>query len=204
MQKSHSLKADNKPTLFSFDIESVNKNIDTWVFDNQQYSKRDLEKEAKMLRQIAIDFIEIIETKVVKTSQLDNLTNAIINGARGVWESATSKLELLAFHFDEAKQTIQTLLSQTNSKILEKSLSCVSDAFTTDEQIEIFSKTFQAKSKKIRIKTAETALDLRNQNLVNFLKIELHNQADEEVKETIEFAIDNMWQEKGRLTFNVK
>ena len=133
MTTPHTLKSENKPTLFSYDIETVYKQIERWVFDNKRYSKRDLETEANLLRQIAKDFIDVIETKVLKDKQLDNFVNAIENGASGVWEPATTKLELLSYHFDNAKQTIKTLVNQSNAKTIEKILNCISAAFSTGQ-----------------------------------------------------------------------
>ncbi len=201
MTKSHSLKADNKPTLFSFDIETEFKNIDRWVFDNKRYSKRDLETEANLLRQIAKDFIDVIETKVLTDEQFDNLVNAIEFGSSGVWEPATTKLELLSYHFDKAKLRLLECVKNTNSQTVERLLNCVCDSFTNRELEEVFVLTFSNKSKKVRIKTASIALDLRNESLIPLLKDELNKQSDNKVIEAIQFAIDNMWQPKGELTF---
>ena len=201
MTKAHSLKADNKPTLFSFDIETEYKNIDRWVYDNKRYSKRDLEAEANLLRQIAKDFIDVIETNVLTDNQLENITNAIENGASGVWEPATTKLELLSYHFDNAKWKLIELIKSSSSQTVERLLNCVSDNFTIPELTELFIYTFSNKSKKVRIKTASIALDMRNEGLVPLLKDELNKQSDNKVREAIQFAIDNMWQPKGQLTF---
>jgi hypothetical protein len=200
MTNSHSLKKDNKPTLFSFDIETEYKNIDRWVFDNKRYSKRDLKTEANLLRQIAKDFIDVIETKILTDKQLDNLVNAIEFGASGVWELATTKLELLSYHFDNAKLRLMECIKNVNSQTKERLLNCVSDNFTITELTELFVLTFSNKSKKVRIKTANIALDLRNESLIPLLKDELSKQSDNKVKEAIQFAIDNMWQPKGELT----
>jgi hypothetical protein len=199
MTTSHSLKADGKPNLFSFDIETEIRNIDRWVFDNKRYSKRDLEKESQLLKRLAKDFIEIIETKILTTEHSTNIKTAIIEGASGVWEPATTKLELLSYYFDQAKDIIIELLNNPDSKIVERALSTISDVFSTEEQIAIFTKTFNHKSKKIRTKTADIALDLRNKNLIAFLNSTLGQQSDTKVREAIQFAIDNMWQPKGQL-----
>lgn len=201
MKKSHSLKADNKPILFSFDIETEHKSIERWVFDNKGHSKRDLETEANLLRKIAQDYIEVIETKILTDKHLDNLINTIETGASGVWEPATEKLQLLSFHFDNAKLRLIEHLKTGSSKTVERLLTCVSSNFTTSDLMELFTLTFNCKSKKIRIKTANLALDLRNKELIPLLKNELIKQPDNEVKKAIQFAIDNIWQPKGQITF---
>ncbi|MFY8019690.1 MAG: hypothetical protein ACOVP1_00780 [Bacteroidia bacterium] len=201
MTFSHSLKTDNKPLLFSFDIETEYKNIDQWLSENKRYAKRDLETEANLLRQITKDFIDIIETKVLTEKQLDNLVNAIELGGSGVWESATNKLELLSYHFENAKKRIIECMKTTSSNTVERMLNCISEHFTTTELVEIFTITFRNKSKKVKIKTANIALDLRKEELIPFLKDELSKQSDNKVLEVIQFAIDNMWQPKGELVF---
>jgi hypothetical protein len=201
MTTSHSLKSDGKPNLFSFDIETEIKNIDRWVFDNKRYSKRDLETEANLLKQIAVDIINVIETKVLMDKQLDNVVNAIENGASGVWEPATTKLEILSYHFDNAKLRLTELIKNASSQTVERVLNCVSDNFTINELTELFIFTFSSKSKKVRIKTANVSLEMRDKGLIPLLKDELNKQSDNKVKETIQFAIDNMWQPKGQLTF---
>lgn len=201
MTKSHSLKIDNKPTLFSFDIETEYKNIDRWVFDSKRYSKRDLETESNLLRQITKDFIDVIETNLLTEKQLDNLVNAIELGASGVWEPATTKLQLLSYHFDNAKLRLIECIKKASSQTLKRLLNCVSDNFSITEQIELCKFTFSNKSKKVRIKTANIALDIRDERLIPFLKDELNKQTDNKVKEAIQFAIENMWQPKGQLTF---
>jgi hypothetical protein len=106
---------------------------------------------------------------------------------------------LISFYFDEAKEIIIELLNNPDSKIVERALSMISDAFSTEEQIAIFTKTFNHKSKKIRTKTADIALKTRNINLIAFLNSTLDQQSDTKVRQAIQFAINNMWQPKGQL-----
>ncbi|MDQ8004713.1 MAG: hypothetical protein REI64_07935 [Pedobacter sp.] len=201
MTKSHSLTADNKPTLFSFDIETVYKSIERWVYDNKRYSKRDLETDANLLRQVAKDFIDVIETGILTDKQLDNFINAIEIGASGIWEPTTTKLQLLSYHFDNAKFRLIELIKTANSQTIERLLNCISDNLTIAELTELFIFTFKSKSKKIRIKTANIALDTRDERLVPLLQKELNEQSDSKIKEAIQFAINNMHQPKGELTF---
>lgn len=148
---------------------------------------------------MASDFIEIINTKTINQTQLKNLEIAIKDGAGGVWEKALTKLELLAFHFEEAKEKIVNMIKNSDAKTIEKVLYCLSSAFSTEEQIKILKIAFGNKSKKVKIKASNSALDLRNSELNVFLKIEYQNQIDSKVKESIKFAIENMWQKKGEL-----
>lgn len=201
MSTAHSLKVENKPMLFSYDIETEQKIIEKWVFDNQRYSRRDLNMEAKLLLTLASDFIDIINSKNLNKTQIDNLEVAIKDGASGVWEKAIDRLALLAFHFQDAKDEITALIENSDAKTVEKVLNCLSNAFTTEEQIITLKIAFNNKSKKVRIKSANTALDLRNLELNEFLKSEYLNQSDSKVKESIAFAVENMWQKKGELIF---
>lgn len=201
MATAHSLKIENKPMLFSYNIETEQKNIEKWVLDNKRYTSRNLETEAKLLLTLAADFIEIINTKNLNQTQLENLSLAIKNDTRGIWEKAVDRLELLAFHFENAKEKIVVLIKNSDAKTIDKVLNCLSSAFSTEEQIEILKIGFDNKSKKVKIKSAVAALELRNLELNKFLEIEYQNQADSKVKENIKFAIDNMWQKKGELIF---
>ena len=79
---------------------------------------------------------------------------------------------LLAFHFQDAKDEITALIENSDAKTVEKVLNCLSNAFTTEEQIITLKIAFNNKSKKVRIKSANTALDLRNLELNEFLKSE--------------------------------
>ncbi len=45
--KSCSLKAEGKPMLFSFDLETEFKHIEKSVFDNRRDSQQNLKKEKK-------------------------------------------------------------------------------------------------------------------------------------------------------------
>ncbi|MBD3584059.1 hypothetical protein [Flavobacterium selenitireducens] len=94
MSTAHSLKVENKPMLFSYDIDTEQKIIEKWVFDNQRYSRRDLNMEAKLLLTLASDFIDIINSKNLNQTQIDNLEVAIKDGASGVWEKAINRLGL--------------------------------------------------------------------------------------------------------------
>jgi hypothetical protein len=201
MPTTHSLKIENKPMLFSYDLETEQKIIEKWVFDNQRYSRRNLGIEAKLLLTLASDFIDIINSKKLNSTQLENLEIAIKDGARGVWEKAVDRLGLLAFHFENAKEKIVDLIKNSDAKTVDKVLNCLSSAFSTEEQIKILKISFDNKSKKVKIKSAISALELRNLELNKFLEIEYQNQADSKVKENIKFAIDNMWQKKGELSF---
>ena len=201
MSTAHSLKVENKPMLFSYDIATEQKIIEKWVFDNQRYSRRDLHMEAKLLLTLASDFIDIITSKNLNQTQLDNLEVAIKDGASGVWEKAINRLTLLAFHFENAKDAIISLIENSDAKTVERVLDCVSSIFTTEEQIVILKIGFKNKSKKVRIKSANTALDLRNLELNEYLESEYLMQNDLKVKESIKFAMENMWQKKGELIF---
>lgn len=201
MSTAHSLKLENKPLLFSYDFETEKKIIEKWVSDNQRYSRRNLTIEAEILLKLASDFIEIINTKALKQIQLDNLELAIKEGVSGVWEKAANRLELLAFYFEEAKFKIEDLIKESDAKTVEKVLNCLSSAFNTEEQITILKSGFSNKSKKVKIKSANSALDLRNLALNNFLETEYQSQNDVKVKESIKFAIKNMSQKHGELIF---
>lgn len=201
MSTAYSLKVENKPMLFSYDIETERKIIEKWVLDNQRYSKRNLTIEAETLSTLASDFIDIIISKSINQAQLKNLETAIKDGARYVWDKAVDRLALLAFHFDDAKLKIETLIKESDAKTVEKVLNCLSEAFSTEEQIRILKVAFNNKSKKVRIKSAMSALETRNLELNEFLKSEYANQSDSKVKENIAFAIENMWQKKGELIF---
>ena len=201
MSTAHSLKIENKPMLFSYDLETEQKIIEKWVFDNQRYSRRNLDMEAKLLLTLASDFIDIINSKKLNSTQIENLETAIKDGVRRVWEKAVDRLGLLAFHFDDAKLKIETLIKESDAKTVEKVLNCLSEAFTTEEQIRILKVAFNNKSKKVRIKSSIAALETRNLELNEFLKSEYANQSDSKVKENIAFAIENMWQKKGELIF---
>jgi hypothetical protein len=201
MSTAHSLKIENKPMLFSYDLETEQKIIEKWVFDNQRYSRRNLDMEAKLLLTLASDFIDIINSKKLNSTQIENLETAIKYGVRRVWEKAVDRLGLLAFHFDDAKLKIETLIKESDAKTVEKVLNCLSEAFTTEEQIRILKVAFNNKSKKVRIKSSIAALETRNLELNEFLKSEYANQSDSKVKENIAFAIENMWQKKGELIF---
>lgn len=201
MSTAHSLKIENKPMLFSYDLETEQKIIEKWVFDNQRYSRRNLDMEAKLLLTLASDFIDIINSKKLNSTQIENLETAIKDGVRRVWEKAVDRLGLLAFHFDDAKLKIETLIKESDAKTVEKVLNCLSEVFTTEEQIRILKVAFNNKSKKVRIKSSIAALETRNLELNEFLKSEYANQSDSKVKENIAFAIENMWQKKGELIF---
>jgi len=189
MSTAHSLKVENKPMLFSYDIETEQKIIEKWVFDNQRYSRRDLNMEAKLLLTLASDFIDIINSKNLNQTQIDNLEVAIKDGASGVWEKAINRLGLLAYHFQNAKDKIVSLIENSDAKITAKVLDCLSSAFTTEEQIMILKTAFGSKSKKVKMFAADKALYLQNVELNTFLKSEYLNQSDLNVKESIKSAM---------------
>lgn len=170
MTKAFSLKAKNKPTLFSFDLETEFKKIDRCVFDNRNYARRDLEREVDILKSLAKDYIEIINTNTISNTHLQNLRIAIIEGPSGIWENAANKLERLSYHFKEARNLIIELMDSPKVAVIEKALSCTGDGFEIDQLQTIINNIFQHKSKRLRIKASNVAFRSNKTELLNLLQ----------------------------------
>lgn len=200
--KACSLKQEGKPNLFSFDLRREFEHIEGWVYDNKRYSRRNLEKEEKTLKQLAIDFMNIIRQKNLNHEQLDRLEDAVINGASGVWETATTKLELLAFHFDLAKDKIKKMIKSSNAKGIVRSLTMLSDAFTLKEQTEIFIESINHKSKNVRCWAANQMINMCNSNDISYhqkvseytkiLELKMDTEENQEVLDSFAFVIKHI------------
>src|SRR5687768_14257390 len=103
MSKGYSIKADNKPTLFSWDLETEFKNIEKWLTDGRHKNESDLNEKKVQLRRLRTDLFEIIQLKRITDDQIQRIFDLIKRGRSGVWETATTELGRLAFHFDEVK-----------------------------------------------------------------------------------------------------
>ncbi len=145
--------------------------------------------------------MHIIQTKILTEMELNNLECAITEGPGGIWETATSKLELLAYHFEVAKDRIKSLIRHSNSKVVIRSLHMLSDAFPQEEQIILLKEVLNHKSKRVRSWAANTALGLRNPKFITTLEDRKLIESDKEVLDSLKFAIENMHQPKGTLIF---
>lgn len=101
-------------------------------------------------------------------------------------------MELLAYYFQDAKALITRQATNADSKVAEKFLNAVSNAFTTQELIDLFSQTFKHRSKKVRTKSADKVLNTGDKNLIPFLNSTLDTETDQGVKDAIKYAIDNL------------
>ncbi|MFD2245587.1 hypothetical protein [Pontibacter ruber] len=192
MSQAYSLKEANKPTLFSWDLETEHKNIEKRVLDNRNYSRRDLEKELSTLKELATDYLQIIQTKAISPEQLASLEEAVVNGASGVWEQAATKLERLSYHFNEAKKKIYDLIERGNPKTVDRALTMLGAAFTEDEQVEVLEKVLSSKSSKVRNRAAAVAYFLRNKHLVPVLLERKNVETNTEVSEAINLALEQI------------
>ncbi|RZJ70684.1 hypothetical protein [Flavobacterium sp.] len=198
MPNSHSLKADGKPMLFSYDLETEIENIERW----SQGSKAD-GTSVQILKKLASDYIEIIDSNSVSSEQLQRLHEATSKGKSGIWERAVSRLELLVYHFDEAKLFVVDAIKAAKGATLERLLNVVSDNFSSEQQLQIFGSGLASANKKIRMKAAEMCLDSRNMELVPMLESKLASEVDPIVKSCLKFAIRNMHQPKGELVIDM-
>ncbi|MBD3584060.1 hypothetical protein [Flavobacterium selenitireducens] len=96
---------------------------------------------------------------------------------------------IVAYHFQNAKDKIVSLIEDSDAKITAKVLDCLSSAFTTEEQIMILKIAFNSNSKKVKMFAADKALYLQNVELNEFLNSEYLNQSDLKVKESIRSAM---------------
>jgi hypothetical protein len=192
MNQGYSLKAPNKPTLFTWDLDTEFNNVDKWVSSHRYYYGRDIEKEKEILKMLSSDYLQIIQANTLEPKHLENLTQAIISGPSGVWEQAATKLGRLAYHFSIAKEKIQELIFSTNSKTTDRALTMLNNSFTDGEQIKILEKTLSNKSKKIRERAASMAYYLNNNAFAPVLEERIKTEEDERVKDSIRFAIENL------------
>ncbi|KAA3437641.1 hypothetical protein [Rufibacter hautae] len=190
MSQGFLLKSENKPTLFSWDLETETKNVERWVLDNKNYSKRDIEKELSILKNLAFDFLQVIQEKHVSPEQLDRLEQAISSGAAGVWENAALKLERLSYHFITAKERIEKLIYSTDVKIVDRALTMLNESFSEREQYDIISCALSHNSKKIRARALGTVYKLKKKVFLNILERRRGIETESEIKETIDFTLD--------------
>jgi len=190
MSQGFSLKSENKPTLFSWDLETETKNVERWVLDNKNYSRRDIEKELSILKNLAFDFLQVIQENHVTPEQLDRLEQAVSSGAAGVWEKATLKLERLSYHFPTAKERIKKLIYCTGVKIVDRALTMLNDSFSEREQYDIISYALSHNSKKIRARALGTVYMLKKKIFLDILEKRREIETDLEIKETIDFTLD--------------
>jgi hypothetical protein len=194
MSQGYSLKAENKPLLFSWDLDTEFKNIDRWILDNKKYSRRNLENELKILKEIASDYLQVIKTRTLEPSHLENLSEAITNGPSGVWEQATTKLERLAYHFESAKVKIKELFYSSSTNVTDRALTMLNGSFSEDEQLEIIAKALSHKSKMIRERAVSTAFLLNKRAFFPVLEARSEIEENQSVKEAIDLTMEHLKQ----------
>lgn len=190
MMNAHVWKIPGKPTLFSFSLERELDHIERKVFDKRRYSRRNLEKESQLLKQMVIDKIAIIESKSITNQQLAHFEEAIIEGAAGVWETAISELEMLAYYFDEAKEMIRSLLMHPNSRVVDRSLHMINSAFALFEQLLLMRRALNHKSKKVRQRAADVASRRHNQAFISILEERKIVEKDNDVIKFLEYSVE--------------
>ena len=192
MSQAYSLKETNKPTLFSWDLETEHSNVEKKVLDSRNSTRRDLDKELSTLKELATDYLQIIQTKSISPEQLARLEEAIVNGPSGIWEQATTKLERLSYHFNEAKEKIYDLIERGNSKTVDRALTMLGASFTEDEQVKILNKALSSKSSKVRNRAAAVAYFLRNKQLIPVLLEKKSVETNTAVSEAIGLALEQI------------
>src|SRR5690349_21017155 len=120
MSKGYSIKAENKPTLFTWDIETEYQNIDREIESDRTKDTNRLEPKRTQLRQLRLDFHDIVVTKEVNADQVARLFDLVRLGKDGVWQPATTTIERLAYHFDQVRNRLSTDLSDSDSKYLSR------------------------------------------------------------------------------------
>ncbi|MDX5423397.1 MAG: hypothetical protein LPK14_14165 [Hymenobacteraceae bacterium] len=192
MSQAYSLKETNKPTLFSWDLETEHSNVEKKVLDSRNSTRRDLDKELSTLKELATDYLQIIQTKSISPEQLARLEEAIVNGPSGIWEQATTKLERLSYHFNEAKEKIYDLIERGSPKTVDRALTMLGSAFTEDEQVKILNKALSSKSSKVRNRAAAVAYFLRNKQLIPVLLEKKSVETNTAVSEAIGLALEQI------------
>lgn len=186
-------KIKGKPQLYSFGLENEFNYIEKKVYDGRRYSKRDLLSEEEIYKTLARDFLEIIETKKIQEYHIENLRKSIMEGPAGVWETATSNLEKLAYYFPEAKEEVKRLIQTTKSRIAVRAITMLSEAFSDDDIMEILLVMLNHRSKEVRCKIACCSTHMGNLHLVPgiiaLLKKRIEIERDPKVIESLSYSI---------------
>jgi hypothetical protein len=136
MSQAHSIQADNKPTLFTWDIETEYQNIDRWLSSERKTDPAILERKRSQLRQLKLDFHNIIISKAVNEMQIDSIFKLARQGQSGIWEQVTTIIEKMAFHFDAVKNRLTIELRDSDSTYVSKLVTCIGDFYTKEELAE--------------------------------------------------------------------
>lgn len=192
------LKSPGKPNLFSYDLERELQFLEPLKRANAIPKQM---KKYQYQKQMAEDFLNVIEIKTLTERQLDNFANIIIDGDRHSWDISVNKLSLLAYHFDEAKRQGVKLIRHKNAKVVVRALCLLSDAFSDEELAELLEEALRHRSKVVRTKACSIALELRKVTFYKILKQRLSLENDADVVASLNFAIDNLHKPDDGLTF---
>ncbi|MEH7355143.1 HEAT repeat domain-containing protein [Neobacillus drentensis] len=171
---------NKKPKLFSFSRETEEKHINAMVVEPE---KREI------LYEIIDSFIEIIEKEKLNAKSLEPFIQGLKTNDKYVWDVAGSRLVKLSHYYDEASKVIKELANDKSVNIRYRVIASLEGHPPLSLAKELLQEGLRDKSKKVRAKTADVIFLLKLTELQDSLKIQLANEKDNDVKNSIQFAL---------------
>ena len=202
MSKGYSIKADNKPTLFTWDLETEYQNVDRELKSERTKDTNRLETKRLQLRQLKSDFHDIVFKNEINVDQVDRFFNLIRQGQSGVWEASTLAIERLAYHFEPVKTRLLTELVDSDSKYVANLVTSIGEFFDKDELKKLFTNLLKHKNTKVKERTLNKIFELRFSGIKDDLERLKEIETNKGTIDQIEFTLKYVDTPKGNLTIS--
>ena len=200
MSKAYSIKANNKPTLFTWDLETEDQNVDRQITSKRNKDTDKLEIKRTQLRQLKSDFHDIVFRNEINFDQVERFFNLIRHGKSGVWETATLAIERLAYHFELAKVRLSKDLADNDSKYVANLVTSIGEFYSKEELNTLFRNLLKHKSAKVKERTLNKIFELRFAEIKGDLERLKQSETNKRTIEQIEFTLKFVDTPKGNLT----
>lgn len=199
MRKGYSIKADNKPTLFTWDLETEYQNVDRQLKSELTKNEGLGEVKRTQLRELKRDFHNIVLAKEINPDQVERIFNLVRHGKSGVWETATTAIEKLGFHFELIKSRLLTELTDSDPRYVANLVTAIGEFYERGQLTETLKGLLENKNKKVKERTLNRIFELRLSELKDELMKLKKTENKKEVIDQIDFTIKYVDTPKGNL-----
>jgi HEAT repeat protein len=172
-----------KPKLFSFSRETEVNHVNAMVKDAE---KREI------LYKMIDSFIEVIEKEQLTERTLSPFIEGLKTNDTFVWGVAGSRLVQLSHQYEIASKELKKLVSDKSANIRFRVIANLVGNPPLSLAKEILQEGLRDKSKKVREKTADVISSLKLTDLQECLKMQLEIEKDDDVKSSIQFALERI------------
>lgn len=171
---------NKKSVLFSFSQEREYASVDFYI-SNEQYKQ-------EVYRMIDA-FIAIIETNDIREETLQPFVAGMRSKDSYVWGVAGRRLAQLSHYSNEAEEILLGLTKDSQATIRFR-IAATLVSFPTETVIQsVLSHALIDKSKKVRMKAADSIYSLKRKDFLTYVEELLQKENDSDVQKTFRFVL---------------